>query len=45
MLKEKTAEYWLARRTQEAQVDPHLWQHHNKLYDLSSYMKSHPGGE
>jgi hypothetical protein len=39
----KGAENWLRVRSTEEGAEG-LWRIHNKLYDLSSYIKIHPGG-
>jgi cytochrome b involved in lipid metabolism len=39
----KGAENWIEIRRKEEGAEG-LWRIHNKLYDLSSYIKIHPGG-
>ena len=37
-------EGWLAKKREMDGIDPGLWRIHDKLYDLSSFAKRHPGG-
>jgi hypothetical protein len=39
----KGGEHWLELRSKEEGAEG-LWRINNKLYDLSSYIKIHPGG-
>ena len=40
----KSADSWLANKRKDDGIDPFLWRIHDKLYDLSSFAKRHPGG-
>ena len=39
-----SAEGWMANKREGDGIDPSLWRIHDKLYDLSSFAKRHPGG-
>ena len=45
MFKDRSAEGWMKSLGKQNEVEPHLWQYYDKLYDLSLFLKTHPGGE
>lgn len=44
MFRDKSTEGWLKSLNRQIGIEPHLWQYYNKVFDLSPFMKSHPGG-